>query len=251
MLDSKLPLTKTLEKLTRSTPVGFAAENHAILHRIDAADHRTLGARAQVHRAVEHRHRAVGGAHGGQAGHLLDAQLLIRRRAGDEEIHIPAAEFAVGIVGNDDIVVDDDRPAAFLIVGNGIQAGHVEIPQQPRKPRHRLRLHRAAGRLQHPVAATIGGARGVGGSGHVRARDLGQAADEFRTRLALGHIAAIEQDVAVLRQRGADALQRVAVLRHRAGAQRGAAQVQTAHVAAALGEPQPCYLPVAFVSSCI
>ncbi|MFT3957163.1 MAG: hypothetical protein QM722_23115 [Piscinibacter sp.] len=51
------------------------------------------------------------------------------------------------------------------------------------------------------------GAGGVGGRGHVGAAEFGQPGDELLSGLAGGDVAAVQQQVAVIAERGADALQ--------------------------------------------
>ena len=132
------------------------------------------------------------------------AQFDGRGRGGGTVVEHEGVAAAVGhqlVVGRH----ADQRGAAGLHAGGG---RHHAIPT-----RHGQRggLDGAVTVVQHPVAAQRGAADGMRGRGHVGARDGGQAVHEGHAALAGGHVAAVEQDVALFGHRVAPSAQLVLV----------------------------------------
>ena len=94
-------------------------------------------------------------------------------------------------------------------------------------------FQRTGGLFENPVAAKRGGAGGVGGRGHVGARELREPIDEGSAILAGGHIATVEQQVGTGRQRGTPGSKLLAIVVEIGLAQAGYAQAQRRFVAMA------------------
>ena len=113
--------------------------------------------------------------------------------------------------------------------------GHEHVCQQALVPRRRqrLRLDQPGVGFEHPVAAQRGLAGEVIGRRHVGADQIGQLVDEFHTGFAIGHVAAVEQQVGTRCQRTPPAAQHLCRVGQVAVVQAAIAQAQRAAAAVA------------------
>jgi hypothetical protein len=99
----------------------------------------------------------------------------------------------------------DDAGAGCQIVGvhavDEAEGGEYAVVLRQRQL---ARIDDAVVRLQRPVAAEPGGAGQVGRGGDIGARGLGDAVQQLGAAAARGHVAAVQQQIAVGRQCAAE-----------------------------------------------
>nr|GEU28339.1 hypothetical protein [Tanacetum cinerariifolium] len=205
---------------------------------LDAGEVEHAAAGAQVHVADRREQRAVDGQTVVVDGDAQHAGAI----GVDDGDAAAVGALRIEVESAADDVVDADHAAGSQAgggeqrdVGIGAEADGAVVGQQ----RVRIRLlglgrdgagglDAAGVRLQHPVGAQQVAAGDVGRCGHVGAGAVGQGVDERRARLALRHVAAVQQQVAAVAQGRAPLLQRCRMGGQAGGVQHGVAEVQLA-----------------------